>query len=400
MVVALICGGGNGAHVCAGIAASQPGVEARVLTLFADEAERWTKAMACNDFVVTVNSKGKAPTELKAKPTVVSKKAADVMSGVDIIVLMVPAFAHTGYLEELKPLMKPGMVLVGCPGQAGFEFAVRGILGDLARHVSLLSFESLPWACRMLEFGKKSEVLATKGSLTGALQLGDPAPAVDPTAMLQQVLGEAPKLITKGHLLGITLMGTNGYLHPSIMFGFWSHWDGKPLEQSPLFYNGVDRFSAGVLSSVSDEVVAIAKAVMQQRPQVDLNNVTHIVDWYRRCYANDITDPTDLYSCIQTNNAYNGLTHPCEQTSNGRFVPNYRYRYLTEDIPFGLVVMRGIATLAGVATPSMDKVITWAQGCLGKEYLVGDQLTGKDIPATRCPQAYNLPCLDTILGLA
>ncbi len=45
MVKALICGGGNGAHVMAGIAASQPDVEARVITLFADEAERWTANM-------------------------------------------------------------------------------------------------------------------------------------------------------------------------------------------------------------------------------------------------------------------------------------------------------------------------------------------------------------------
>ena len=35
MVVLLICGGGNGAHVYSGIASSQPGCEARVLTLYA-----------------------------------------------------------------------------------------------------------------------------------------------------------------------------------------------------------------------------------------------------------------------------------------------------------------------------------------------------------------------------
>ena len=45
MVCVLICGGGNGAHAAAGIVATQPGMEARVLTLYADEAERWTTAM-------------------------------------------------------------------------------------------------------------------------------------------------------------------------------------------------------------------------------------------------------------------------------------------------------------------------------------------------------------------
>ena len=52
MVVALICGGGNGAHVLGGIAASQPNTEARVMTLYADEAERWNNSMKNNDFKV------------------------------------------------------------------------------------------------------------------------------------------------------------------------------------------------------------------------------------------------------------------------------------------------------------------------------------------------------------
>ncbi len=47
-----------------------------------------------------------------------------------------------------------------------------------------------------------------------------------------------------------------------------------------------------------------------------------------------------------------------EKTDNGKFVPNFKYRYLMEDIPFGLVVMRGVASIAGVATPNMDKVFT------------------------------------------
>ena len=44
----LICGGGNGAHVMASLAAAAPDVDARVLTLFQDEAERWTNSMKTN----------------------------------------------------------------------------------------------------------------------------------------------------------------------------------------------------------------------------------------------------------------------------------------------------------------------------------------------------------------
>ena len=268
MVKALICGGGNGAHVMAGIAAAQPDTEARVLTLFADEAERWTANMA-DGFSVIIHS-GEDKKTLRAKPALVSKCPDEAMPGIQVILFAVPAFAHEQYLNALKPHVQPGTILVGIPGQAGFEFAVRGIWGELAKKCTIMSFESLPWACRIIEFGKSAEVLGTKGTLLGAVQLGNPPPPAEPTSMVQSVLGEFPKLVTTGHLLGITLMATNGYLHPSIMYGRWEDWDGTPLDENPLFYNGLDEFSAGILSGASDEVVATARAIMQKRNQVSL----------------------------------------------------------------------------------------------------------------------------------
>ncbi len=401
MVKVLICGGGNGAHVWAGIAASQPGVESRVLTIFADEAERWTNAMKESDFTVIVHSRGEEPTKLTTKPTIVSKDPAAVMDGIDIICFALPAFAHDSYLQALKPFARPGLVLAGVPGQPGFEFAIHGIWGTVALQCSILSFESLPWACRIVEFGKTVEVLGTKDTLLGAVTIGSTVPSMEPTAMLQATLGPLPKLTTTGHILGITLMaGLNGVVHPTIMHGRWHNWDGKPLDEPPLFYNGLDRPSANLMSDMSDEIVATAKAIMQQRPQVDLTNVIHIYQWFMRSYYDDIADKTDLYTTFHTNKAYQGLTHPTTQTEDGKYMPNFKHRYLTEDIAYGLLVVRGIATIAGLATPNMDKIIMWAQSCLDQEFLKDGQMTGKDIDKTRCPQKYTLNTLDQILGHA
>ncbi len=40
-----ICGGGNGAHVMAGLAAMNPEVEPHVFTLYAGEADTWAENM-------------------------------------------------------------------------------------------------------------------------------------------------------------------------------------------------------------------------------------------------------------------------------------------------------------------------------------------------------------------
>jgi len=117
-------------------------------------------------------------------------------------------------------------------------------------------------------------------------------------------------------------------------------------------------------------------------------------------YGDDIGDMTSTATMLRTNKGYRGLTHPMREVqSNGKtkYLPNFRYRYFSEDIPMGLVVTKGIAELANVPTPHMDEVITWCSKVMGKEYLVDGKLKGKDLRDTRCPQRYGFTDLDTFL---
>ena len=75
---------------------------------------------------------------------------------------------------------------------------------------------------------------------------------------------------------------------------------------------------------------------------------------------------TNRYRCLQLFVSLSvGLCHPCTTTADGKFLPDFRHRYLREDIPYGLVVVKGAAQIAGVKTPAIDDVITWAQASLG-----------------------------------
>ena len=119
-----------------------------------------------------------------------------------------------------------------------------------------------------------------------------------------------------------------------------------------------------------------------------------------RSYGDDIEDQSSIYKMLITNKGYRGLTHPMREvdTPQGKkYLPNFKYRYFSEDIPMGLVVTRGIAELAGVATPNMDDVINWCQEVMGKEYLVNGKLTGKDLDTTRAPQNFGFKDLDTFM---
>ena len=137
---------------------------------------------------------------------------------------------------------------------------------------------------------------------------------------------------------------------------------------------------------MSDESLAIAREVAKRCPKVDISKIGTLHEWLLSHYTDQIMDESSLLTAMKTNEAYAGLVHPMKTTENDKFVPNFEYRYTHEDIPYGLVVFRGIATIINVPTPVIDEIIYWAQTMLSKEFLVDGKLIGKDIMDARISQ--------------
>lgn len=394
----LVCGTGSGAHALAATASANPDFEVRILSQSADKAQRWTASLQRQPLTVMARNGQAGRVALQANSFMVTDSPEQAARGCHLIIFAVPAFAHSRYLALLEPDIEEGCTIVGLPGQNGFEFEVRKTLGPKLRNCVIMNFESLPWSCRTVEFGKTVRVNGTKQRLVGAIE-GDlkKAKVKDPVAALQRLLGSSPKLIVSGHLLGITLMSLNSYSHPPIMYGRWKDWDGKEVEQPPLFFQGVDEDTAELLRKVSDEVVAISRKIMAEYPRADLSHVIPMYEWDVAHYGNFIRDKTNLMTALRTNALYEGRTHPMIQSESGGYIPDFNHRFLLEDVPC-LAVIRGIAELAGVETPNIDLVLSWGQDRLRKEYLVGSKLTGKDLATTRCPQKYGFTGIEELLG--
>merc|ERR1712241_266911 len=113
-----------------------------------------------------------------------------------------------------------------------------------------------------------------------------------------------------------------------------------------------------------------------------------------------MSDTSTLKSCMNTNKAYNGLAHPCTQQSDGSFMPDLKYRYLAEDVPTGLCFAKGLAEILGISTPMIDKVLCWAQGCIGLEIIVDGKMKGKDLDKTRAPQGVGVTTVAQFIRLA
>ncbi len=187
-------------------------------------------------------------------------------------------------------------------------------------------------------------------------------------------------------------------IHPAVMHGNFGDWDGQSTwNEAPLFYQGMSEEAADNMYRVSDELLALKADLEGRYVALDLSVVRHILPWTLRAYGKYITDTTNLRTRFSSNKAYAGLTCPMVPAPGGQgLVPDFGARYLSEDIPYNLVAARGVAELCGVATPTIDRILTWAQRAMGAEYLVDGKICGADLARTFAPQRFGFSRLDQI----
>ena len=381
-----ICGGGNGAQALAPIASTNIGCKVDIYAPFGDEAVRMQTNSAAHGGLETTGV-----VQTKSLPHRISADPAQVIPGSDMVFLVMPAFAHESTLHQIAPFLDANAWVGALPARGGFDYAAMSALAEHGREdVRLFGLQTLPWACRIDQYGQVVNVLGVKQVVDAAARPGVQAEEI--SQVLERMLGLSIGPIP--NFLALTLANTGQLIHPGIMYGLFVDWDGEPFakDETPLFYHNLSRSGAETLAGLNDDIQAIRSQLAS--PYLDLSAVHSLKMWLERSYAHSIVDPSTLQSSFLTNRAYAGIKAPVREVESGKFVPDFHARYLSEDVPFGLAVSRAIAQLAGVETPTMDEVIAWASAKLGKDYL------GGDLDKARIPQKYGLESLEQLLAFA
>jgi opine dehydrogenase len=111
--------------------------------------------------------------------------------------------------------------------------------------------------------------------------------------------------------------------------------------------DGVTPSVGRVLEAVDNEKIAIAKALkITPRP------LNHLL---REYYG---AEGSSLFEVIRNTNAYKDVKAPSTM----------QMRYLTEDVPHGLVPIASIGDMIGVSAPTMKSVIKLASVVNGVDY--------------------------------
>lgn len=378
-----VCGGGNAAHVIIPLLVKN-GCRVILYTPFADEAARFReggrrgKLQACFQDGVT----------LTGSPCLVTTDAAEAAQS-EMILLAVPAFAHGPLLAQLSPFMRPGIVIGALPARGGFDLQALYYLHHHGLDGTVFCGHTLPWACRIEEYGRQVKVLGVKETVGLATAPADQATAI--AAFLSRTL-EVP-FHPMANTLAVSLGNIGQVVHPGIMYGLLKNYDGHiwQKEEIPLFYQGVNAETARLLEDLSGEITATA-ARLQHEYGVNLGKVPAVGQWLLYTYARYIADDTSLERAFRTNRAYCGLKVPVVRAAEGEgYRPDFNCRYLTEDVPFGLLFSRAVALMVGCPTPRVDEVIRATGEWMGKRYFdANGAFAGPDLAEARLPAHYGI----------
>jgi hypothetical protein len=362
-----ICGGGSLGHVIAAVLSNK----GYVVNLWTGHPGKWQSEIAISD----LNGK-----TFKGALHVVSNRPEETVAVSDVILLCVPGFMIEQMLCEAKPYVRPGMLIGSVVCSNGFFWIARHILGTAA---GLFGFQRVPYICRITEYGKSAVIKGYKSKLKIA---GCPNTPVDVLAGMFSQVFETPTYVLS-HYLEATLTNSNPLLHPARIFGMLSRETTDSFDKEFLFYEEWDDYSSDVLIHCDNEF----QQIIEKLP-VNRKEISGILEYY------ESTDAASLTRKIRSITAFKGINMGVIRES-GTYRIDYSNRYFTEDIPFGLLIIKSIAVVMKLETPCIDKILLWMQNKMQKEYLVASGLKGKDLSGSGIIQNFGIYTTEQLCSL-
>lgn len=328
-----IIGAGNGGTAIAAHIASLGG-EVHLCDLFPQYLEGIQKA---GSIELTYNGE-----TTKVSPAMVTGDVKAAIQGAGLIMVVTPAFTHRMIADACWDALEDGQIVVLNPGRTAgaLEFLETIRAHGCTKNVVVAETQTLIYSCRRT--GDASV------SIYGIKQSVDISSF--PGNRIQEVIEALHPFYTQftpaENVLTTSLSNIGSMFHPTPILlnigrienderGYRYYWDG------------ITPSVAGLIEHLDAERLAVAKAYGI--------TILSAKEWLEKSYA---THGDSLYKCIRNNSAYGDIQAP----------KTIQARYMTEDVPTGLVPIAALGEAACVATPNIDAVITLACSIYGKDF--------------------------------
>lgn len=331
-----VLGCGNGAFATAADMADK----GHEVTLYVDSSHR-------KNFKVIEKTKkiicyGVGPTG----PVEISKVTCDTeeaLKNADLIISVIPAFAHEDVAVRIAPYIKDGDKVLLSPGSTGgaLVFAKAFYEHGVAKDVRIAEIHTLPYTARKVGMDGVNISLMLDFMLFAAF------PAKYNEEMYELIKPLYPNIELCRDVIETGLNNGNATTHPAPMV----------LNAGKVEYFGRhDHYAEGITPSVGNVIQLIddeRKLICREFGYKELDIKDRL---YKMGYC---PLKETVYDCIQG--------------STDVFLPihgpnDLNDRYLTEDAPYSLVAMSELARVAGVKTPLMDSIVHLACALRSENY--------------------------------
>lgn len=348
-----ICGGGALGHVIAGMLSNR-GFVVNVLT---NKPTLWNTSVKVN----TIDNK-----VIEGCLALVSSEPSDVIPQSDIVLLCLPGFLIYDELLKVEKHLTHGALVGSVVSSTGFFIMAKSVLKE---RFGLFGFQRVPYIARVNTYGESAFLLGYKKSLKVAL-----LHVLSPNDFLIDLekMFETPVTLLK-HVLECTLTNSNPILHPARLYALFSKWDPSiSYKKEIFFYEDWDIESSEILIGCDNEF----QMIISKLP-VDISEMPPLLEYY------DSYDSLSLTRKLASIEAFKGIRVPMILTADG-YIPDFANRYFTEDIPYGLVLLKYIASIVKIPTPYIDNIIDWSQRVMNLDLLREEKLIGKDVSSITC----------------
>lgn len=274
-------------------------------------------------------------------PDLITSDAHEAIIGTDIIMIVTTADSHIELARELAPVLQEDQIVILNPGHTGgaLEF-----LHTMRQHGCLSApfiaeTQDLLFSCRVASVGYVT--------VTGVKQVMDIAtiPSEKAQHIVQLFKDIFPQFRARPNVLYTSLNNLGAMIHPvPTLMNAGRIESGQSFD---YYGDGITKGIADVVEKIDEERLLVGKALGVE--------LTSLLEWQDEAYG---IKAESVYEALTSNPSYKGIKAPAALDT----------RFLTEDVPCGLVPLANLGKLLNIEMPITKSFIETTNALLHRDY--------------------------------
>jgi opine dehydrogenase len=279
----------------------------------------------------------------------VERATSDLRSaidGADVVIVVTGGNAQPTVARSLAPLLGDGQIILLIQGNTGGSLLVRRALDEAGcrADVAVAEMDNYPYSCRRLAPTRIRPIVA-KRWLQIATFPGNRIAEVRP-----RLAPLFPQAVAAPNALWTGLTNANAMLHVANCVANAARIESG--ETYKFYAEGVTPAVARLYQAINRERVAVGAALGASVPSLE--------DWFERVYG--VREASLVETCRR-------LTYDSDGPYQATGTPNsLDHKFITEDVPTGLIPMSALAAAAGVPAPAIDALVEVVRTMTGKDF--------------------------------